>query len=239
VQSHIDRGGLAAVCDRGYLLIWQGNTKYQIEEASNIPLTFGGKASFMIANALAASLAAFAGGVALEDIRQGLKTFSASVDQTPGRMNLFDLGSYHALVDYAHNPASYEALGDFVRKWSGERIGVIGAPGDRRDEDFITLGKLAAEIFDRIIVKEDDDTRGRRRGEVAELICDGIKSQQSDFPYESILNEVEAIEVALDRATEGSLVVILPEKVGRAICSIEARHPKSELDLPNLTPTCP
>ncbi len=238
VQSHLSQGGLAAVCDRGYLLIWQGDTKYQIEEASNIPLTFGGKASFMIANALAASLAAFAGGVALEAIRQGLKTFSASVDQTPGRMNLFALGSYHALVDYAHNPASYEALGDFVRKWSGERIGVIGAPGDRRDEDFIALGKLSAQIFDRIIVKEDDDTRGRRRGEVAELICDGIKSQQSDFPHESILDEVEAIEAALDRATEGSLVVILPEKVGRAIGAIQARHPQSALNLPNLTPTC-
>jgi cyanophycin synthetase len=29
-------------------------------------------------------------------------------------MNLFNLGHYHALVDYAHNAASYEALGGFV-----------------------------------------------------------------------------------------------------------------------------
>jgi cyanophycin synthetase len=80
----------------------------------------------MIANALAASLAVFAQGVPIEQIRAGLNTFKASVSQTPGRMNLFDLGDYHALVDYAHNAASYEALGGFVRNWPGQRIGVVG-----------------------------------------------------------------------------------------------------------------
>jgi len=38
---------------------------------------------------------------------------------------------------------SYEALGGLVRNWPGERIGA-GGPGDRRDEDFVTLGKLSA-----------------------------------------------------------------------------------------------
>lgn len=123
-----------------------------------------GLAPFQIANALAASLAAFAQGVSIEHIRQALHTFQSGAQQTPGRMNLFNLGRFHALVDYAHNPASYEALGGFVKNWPGRRIGVVGGPGDRRDEDFITLGKLAGQMFDEIIVKEDDDTRGRPRG---------------------------------------------------------------------------
>jgi len=54
----------------------------------------------------------------------------------------------------------------------GERIGG-GGTGDRRDEDFITPGKLSAKIFDRIIIKEDD-IRGRPRGSAAELIGKGI-----------------------------------------------------------------
>jgi cyanophycin synthetase len=187
-----------------------------------------GRAPFMIANALAASLAAFAQGVPIEQIRIGLNTFRASVSQTPGRMNLFDLGSYHALVDYAHNPHSYEALGGFVCNWPGEHIGVVGGPGDRRDEDFITLGKLAAEIFDRIIIKEDDDTRGRPRGSGAELITKGIMQAKPDCRYEVILDETEAINKALDSAPGGSLVVILPESVNRAISLIEARDPITE-----------
>nr|ABV22536.1 truncated cyanophycin synthetase [synthetic construct] len=212
VRKHIQKGGVAAVYENGYLSIVKGDWTHRIERAEQIPLTMGGRAPFMISNALAASLAAFVQNVSIEQIRAGLRTFRASVSQTPGRMNLFNLGNYHALVDYAHNPASYEAVGAFVRNWtSGQRIGVVGGPGDRRDEDFVTLGKLAAEIFDYIIVKEDDDTRGRPRGSASELITKGITQVKPDARYESILDETQAINKGLDMAPANGLVVILPE----------------------------
>jgi cyanophycin synthetase len=224
VRNHIQKGGVVAVYENGYLSIVKGDWTHRIERAENIPLTMGGRAPFMIANALAASLAAFVQNVSIEQIRAGLNTFRASVSQTPGRMNLFNLGNYHALVDYAHNPASYEALGGFVRNWTGgQRIGVIGGPGDRRDQDFVTLGKLAAEIFDYIIIKEDDDTRGRQRGSAAELITQGIKQVNANSTYETILQEAEAIKKGLDIAPDNSLVVILPESVSRAIKLIKDR----------------
>ncbi len=224
VRQHIQKGGVAAVYERGCLSILKGDWTHRIERAENIPLTMGGRAPFMIANALAASLAAFVQNVSIEQIRLGLNTFRASVSQTPGRMNLFDLGKHHALVDYAHNPHSYQAVGGFVRNWrDGERIGVVGGPGDRRDEDFIMLGRLAAEIFDKIIVKEDDDTRGRRRGSAADLIAQGIEEVNRNCNYQTILDETTAVNTALDMATEKSLVVILPESVNRAIGLIKAR----------------
>jgi cyanophycin synthetase len=223
VRSHTQQGGLAAVYENGYLSILKGDWTLRIEQAVNVPLTMGGKAPFMIANALAASLAAFAQGISIEDIRAALITFQASVNQTPGRMNLINLGKFHALIDYAHNPHSYAALSAFVRNWQGERIGVIGAPGDRRNEDFVMLGKLSAEMFDRIFVKEDDDTRGRDRGEVAELIVQGIEQAANGIRHETILNETDAVNTALDLAPTGSLVVILPESVTRAIKLIETR----------------
>ncbi len=228
VREHAQQGGLAAVYENGYLSVLKGDWTLRIEQAVNVPLTMQGRAPFMIANALAASLAAFAHGVPIEQIRLGLNTFRASASQTPGRMNLFNFGNYHALVDYAHNPHSYEAVGGFVRNWPGERIGVVGGPGDRRDEDFVTLGKLAAEIFDRIIIKEDDDTRGRPRGEAAQLIAKGIIQVKPDRRYETILDETEAINKGLDIASSGSLVVILPESVSLAIRLIEARGPIQE-----------
>ena len=230
VRKHVQKGGVAAVYENGHLSVVKGDWTHRIERAENIPLTLGGKAPFMIANALAASLAAFVQNVSIEQIRAGLKTFRASVSQTPGRMNLFNLGRYHALVDYAHNAASYEAVGSFVRNWTkGQRIGVVGGPGDRRDEDFITLGKLAANIFDYIIVKEDDDTRGRPRGSANDLIVQGITQIKPDCRYESILDETQAINRALDIAPEGSLVVILPESVSRAIQLIRSRGVQEEI----------
>ncbi|AFZ16977.1 cyanophycin synthetase [Allocoleopsis franciscana] len=228
VQNHTRKGGLAAVYENGYLSILKGDWTLRIEQAVNLPVTMQGRAPFMIANALAASLAAFAQGVPIEAIRAALTTFRASVHQTPGRMNLFNLGHYHALVDYAHNAASYEALGSFVQNWPGERIGVIGGPGDRRDEDFIELGKLSARIFDRIIIKEDDDLRGRPSGQASELISKGIIQEKPDCQYEVMLKETEAINTGLDRAASGGLVVILPETVTRAISLIEARNPLPE-----------
>lgn len=225
IKEHTHSGRIAAVYENGYISILKGDWTIRIEQAINVPLTMGGRAPFMIANALAASLAAFVQGVDVDVIRSAIKTFRASSSQTPGRMNLFNLGNYHALVDYAHNPHSYQALASFVRSWPGERIGVVGGPGDRRDEDFVQLGKLAAQMFDRIIVKEDDDNRGRERGDGARLIIEGIKLAKPDFNYEIILDETEAINTALDNATVNSLVVVLPESVSRAVSLIEARNP--------------
>ncbi|WP_017663676.1 cyanophycin synthetase [Baaleninema simplex] len=225
VAEHTQKGGKAAVYQDGFLTVWDGSEKIRVAKAEEVPLTLKGMAPFAIANALAACAATYAQGVELEAIRAGLATFKPSVGQTPGRMNLFDMGDYHALVDYAHNAASYEALGGFVRNWPGKRIGVVGGPGDRRDEDFRELGRLSAKIFDSIIVKEDDDTRGRPRGEAADLICRGIEEIDPDCRYESILSEEKAINVALDEAPRDSLVVILPESVKRAIRAIEARNP--------------
>lgn len=231
VRSHVQRGGIAAVYEKGHLSILQQDWVHRIEKAKQVPLTLGGKASFMIANALAASLAAFVQGVPIEEIRAALRSFRASAQQTPGRMNLFNLGRYHALVDYAHNPAGYEAVGGFVKNWPGPTIGVVGGPGDRRDQDLIELGSLSARIFDQILVKEDDDSRGRPRGEAAALIIQGMmaaKPAGAEANYTLQLDETEAIEWALDHAPENGLVVIFPESVSRAIALITARNPLPE-----------
>ena len=229
VRSHVRQGGIAAVYEHGYLAILQQDWVHRIEKAERVPVTLGGRVPFMIANALAASLAAFVQGVKIEQIRAALQTFKASTAQTPGRMNLFDLGRYHALVDYAHNPAGYEAVGSFVKNWHGPKIGVIGGPGDRRDEDLQEIGSLSASFFDRIIIKEDDDSRGRAWGDTAESISQGIDrvAVESGNPidYSIILNEVDAIEWALDHAPDNALIVIFPDKVERAISLIVSRNP--------------
>lgn len=228
IHDHIRRGGMAAIYENGYLSILEGEWTLRIEEAVNIPVTMQGMAPFMIANALAACLATFVQGIDIELIRQGVRTFKPSVAQTPGRMNLFDLGHHHALIDYAHNPAGYEAVGGFVGNWSGEKVGVVGGPGDRRDDDLILLGKLSAQMFDRIIVKEDNDTRGRRRGEVADLILRGISEENGSLRPEVILDETEALEKALSTVSEGGLVVIFPESVTQAIDLIEKHRPLTD-----------
>jgi cyanophycin synthetase len=228
IFDHVRRNGFAAVYENGYLSIIEGKWTLRIEKAIKVPITMGGMAPFMIANALAGCLAAYVQGVDIELIRQGIRTFHPSVDRTPGRMNLFDIKDYQVLIDYAHNPHGYEAVGGFVRNWEGTKIGVIGAPGDRRDEDLILLGKIAADIFDRVIIKEDEDKRGRQLGEVADLIAKGIYQVNPNLPCEIILSEAEAIQTTLEKAETGYLVTIFPENVTKALDSIE-QYSKAEL----------
>ncbi|MEM9150525.1 MAG: cyanophycin synthetase [Cyanobacteria bacterium P01_F01_bin.3] len=232
VRSHLKQGGIAAVYEEGYISILQQDWLHRIEKAEQVPLTMGGRAPFMIANALAASLAGFVQGLKIEQIRLALQTFQPSASQIPGRMNLFNMGDFHALVDYAHNPAGYEAVGSFVQNWPGPSIGVIGAPGDRRDEDFVELGQLAASIFDQVVIKEDSDRRGRAEGAVANLIAQGIAEAEAvsgeSFSYTVELDETTAVNWALDNAPDNGLVVILPENVTQAIALISARGPVSE-----------
>ena len=223
VIDHCRRNGLAAVYEDGYLSILEGKWTLRIEKAINIPMTMQGLAPFMIANALAGSLAAFAQGVDIEMIRRGVRTFTTSAEQTPGRMNLFDLGEYHVLVDYAHNPHGYQAVGDFVSNWQGEKIGVVGAPGDRRDEDLILLGQISAQNFDQVLIKEDRDLRGRESGKTAELIAKGICQHDANVAYQIMLDETKAVNHALAAAKPGDLVVIFPEKVEPAINLIKQR----------------
>ncbi len=223
IKQHLLSGGIAAIYHQGNLSIWRGiDTEYVIDSAINVPVTLKGMAPFMIANALAACLAAFVQGVDIETIKIAVNSFKLSQEQTPGRMNLFDLGNYHILLDYAHNPAGYEAVGVFVKNWnSGERVGIVGGPGDRRNEDLFELGRLSATIFDKIIVKEDLDRRGREPREVADIIAKGILSVKPNADYQIILNEIEALEIAVSKIKKGDLIVIFPESVTCAIKAIK------------------
>jgi cyanophycin synthetase len=217
IQERVRRGGLAAVYENDYISILEGEWTLRVEQVINIPITMAGMAPFAIANTLAACLAAFANGLDIEVIRRGVRSFQPSDSQAPGRMNLFNLNNFHVLIDYAHNPHGYQAVGEFVRNWRGEKVGVIGGPGDRRDEDLILLGQIAARVFDRIIIKEDDDKRGRVNGEVADLIAKGLERENPQIPSKTIISETEALEAALQSVNPGGLVVIFPESVTRAI----------------------
>ncbi|MEN9217690.1 MAG: hypothetical protein Q6J33_01630, partial [Gloeomargarita sp. DG_2_bins_126] len=100
-------------------------------------------------------------------------------------------------------------------------IGVIGAPGDRRDEDLREMGRIAAQVFDRLIIKEDDDPRGRKRGEAAAWLQMGVEETVANRVYQVILAETEAIQTALKQAKTGDLIVIFPESVQRTLQMVD------------------
>jgi cyanophycin synthetase len=96
---------------------------------------------------------------------------------------------------------------------AGRAIGVIGIPGDRRDQDQHDYGALAASAFDEIVIREDRNLRGRRPGESAANVVDGIRAARAEpggraSHVETILDEAAAVHAALRRALPGDLVVV-------------------------------
>jgi cyanophycin synthetase len=219
IKSHVQKGGIAGVVEDGLngqmLTIYQGERHIPLLWSHLIPATLEGKARFNVQNALAASVVAYSMGVSLENIRQGLRTFDSSFFQTPGRCNIFDQHPFRVVVDYAHNPAAMRAMSDLVQRLKKTRtIGVIAAPGDRRDQDILELASIAARTFDKIIIKEDDDRRGRRAGEVANILKEGLLSSgRSADDIEIVLSEIEAANYAMSKGQRDDLLVIFADDI--------------------------
>jgi cyanophycin synthetase len=170
----------------------------------------------MIQNVLAATLACFVHGISLEDIRVGLTTFTPSTAQTPGRMNFVEIKDFSVLLDFAHNPAGLIGLKKFVEKLPHEfKVGVLCGTGDRRDEDLREMGRLAADTFDRLIIRRGDHLRGRTEENMRDLLLEGVKESKKDLAVEYIPESSDAIHYALGNANKGELVVILGDTVSK------------------------
>jgi len=239
VDGHCGRGGAAMVVrqtDDGELIVLRhADRTMPLLYTHLIPATFGGRARMNVANALAAAAAAWAGGAHMHDIRQGLRTFSTSFFQAPGRLNQVPIDGYRVILDYCHNVDGMRRLGEFVglmmdghdgrnngrdgdHARQGSAIGVIGIPGDRRDEDHFEYGRLAAHAFDEVIVREDRNRRGRKPGESAELVKQGVEKGMAErggvcTTVKIVLDEQDAASMAMEDAKRGDLVMLCSDDI--------------------------
>ena len=210
--------GITAIYENGYVTICRGEWKMRLMKAENIPLTYGGKAKFMIQNVLAAVLAAHVQGISIEDMKAALETFIPSATQTPGRLNLFEFNNFTILLDYAHNPAGMRALQKFTNELEATvKVGIIAGIGDRRIEDNNEMGAIAAEMFDEIIIRQDKRLRGKTEEELIKMLNDGIKKKDPNKKTTIIPSEKEAIKFAVKNAVKGSLIIMCSDVIPDAL----------------------
>ncbi len=245
VDGHCGRGGAAMVLqqtpDGELIVLRQGDRTMHLQYTHLIPATFGGRARMNVANALAAAAAAWAAGAHLHDIRQALRTFSTSFFQAPGRLNEIEVNGYKVILDYCHNVDGMRRLGEFVELLmeptnegsadpavgdsgdgrqparAGRAIGVIGMPGDRRDDDHREYGRLAGQAFDALVLREDANLRGRKEGESAVLLAEGIERARRAGGrvqrVETLLDEGQAVAAGMRQARPGDVVVVCADDI--------------------------
>ncbi|HYW31586.1 MAG TPA: cyanophycin synthetase [Gemmatimonas sp.] len=228
IEAHLEKGGIAARVENETFVIYRGRLRIPIASVRDVPLMVGGAARFQAHNVLAAMLAAFVRGVRYDDIRTGLLSFFPSPTLTPGRLNLMRVGKGRVLVDYAHNAAAIEGLVEFVRGLDARRrVAVVTGPGDRRDDDLRTLGRLVA-VLDHVVIKEDENGRGRPKGQIAGLIREGLNA--GGLPDSAIaveLDEFDAVNHIVDMLDDGDLAIILVNDVQGVLKLLRDRGARS------------
>lgn len=211
VVDHTSAGGTAFVLDGEELLMVAGDSRELICRDRDIPISLQGAARHNVANALAAAAFCWCLGQGLSDIRAGLMTMSQ--ENNPGRGNVYAVGGYTILVDFAHNPEALQALLDMANRMPSKRKALcFGQAGDRPDDLIRKLARRAWESgLDQVFVSElAKYHRGREEGAVyglirEELIACGARPDQ----VEHNLEEIESLEAAMNWAEPGDLVVML------------------------------
>jgi UDP-N-acetylmuramyl tripeptide synthase len=212
LARHLKSGGRAALYADRALVLAEGSGRTAVARVDDVPIAVGGAARHNVANALAAVAASAALGLPHEAITRGLARFGTAEEENVGRANVMELGGVQVVVDYAHNPHGLAALAEMVAAMPARRrLVLLGQAGDRSDASIRELARAALALRpDRFVLKEMDRyLRGRRPGEVTELMADELL--RAGVPPEHIGrpgDELAAVRDALAWARPGDVLLL-------------------------------
>lgn len=250
VRRTVAAGGRGYVVRDGWIVELEGDRTRRIAELARIPITIAGLARHNVANALAASAAARGLGATITQVADGLTDFSPTSDRSPGRLNLFRLGSRIVIVDFAHNEAGVAAVLDVAEGIAAGAAGraaavtaIIGTAGDRPDDTLRGIARIAAERAQRVAIKETTKyLRGRSRESVIGELKAGIAAagrSPDDVPVYA--SETAALRGELAQSNGTPRVIVLlcheeREEVFELLASVGARPIDVASELASLVP---
>ena len=226
LERHRTQGKRCVYIESGDIVAAHGAQQQRIPLAE-VPMTRGGRIAFQAENAMAAVAAAWACGLEWSVIVRALASFQSDTRSVPGRFNLLEYRGATIIVDYGHNPDAMRALVRAVEAMplatGARRSVVISGAGDRRDEDIRGQTRILGAAFDDVVLFEDACQRGRKDGEVLELLRDGLRDATRTQSVAELRGEFVAIDHTRDRLRAGDLCLVVVDQVTEAIAHIEAR----------------
>ncbi|KKP36103.1 MAG: UDP-N-acetylmuramoyl-L-alanyl-D-glutamate-2,6-diaminopimelate ligase [candidate division TM6 bacterium GW2011_GWF2_32_72] len=131
-----------------------------------------------------------------------------SLPNVPGRLEKYELSNGAVgIVDYAHNPSSFQAVLSTLRRCTNNLVVVFGAGGERDITKRPIMGATAARYADHIILTSDNP----RSEDPQEIIDQILVGMDSSFfcKVDSELDRKLAIQKAFDLTNEDSILVVL------------------------------
>ncbi len=221
LAKHKAAGGACYEVVDGQLTETVASERRAMLAVADLPGAFGGRAAHVVANALAAVAACRAAGISAKDIARGLAAFEPGVDN-PGRTSVYRVRTSPVIVDYGHNAAALEATGRLVREaWPGQAVAAVTLPGDRRDDLLVATAETIARWFPAVVLYEDSDKRGRKRGEMLALIGATLQAARPGITCRPAENPADALRTALELAGGGPVLFVY-EKLALAMDALAA-----------------
>jgi cyanophycin synthetase len=122
------------------------------------------------------------------------------------------------ILDYGHNASALLALTAAVEQLPHRRRKIVyTAAGDRRDEDIQRQAEIIARSFDEIYIYEDKCTRGRRDGEIMDLMRRGFSAVDKKARVLQAGGELAAIGAAIASLNPGDLLLCQVDQVELAL----------------------
>ncbi|HND55892.1 MAG TPA: cyanophycin synthetase, partial [Pirellulaceae bacterium] len=218
IVEHRSRGGRVVFVRDNSVVLAEGDLEFPLLSLDRIPLTHKGRILFQVENVLSSTAANWALGIPAEVIRNGLETFSSSVDKSPGRFNLLEINGATVVVDYGHNTSSLQAMLQTLALFPHKRrLAVYSAAGDRRDIDMVQQGEMLGQAFDRVILYEDQYMRGREPGEIMALFQQGLKAGGRVTDIVPVQGWNKAVDDVLLWVQPGDLVLLQADTIDEAV----------------------
>ena len=176
------------------------NKEKEIDIISNIP------GEFSVYNSMQASICALEFGIDEYTVRNAFKNFDGVCGRLE-KIDFFEGRGFAVFIDYAHTPDALQKLLDTVNgfKKSNQRMVLIfGCGGDREKEKRQTMGKIASENADFVIITSDNP-RSEKPNLIINDILMGIKDKSN---FVIIPKRKNAIEYAIATAKKGDITLL-------------------------------
>ncbi len=128
--------------------------------------------------------------------------------QVPGRLEKIDYGQpFLIFIDYAHTEDALRQVLQTVRPYTKKKLTVLfGCGGERDRGKRPVMGRVAAELADRVVLTTDNP-RSEQPQDIVQDILEGVR-KTGNTDVHSILDRTEAIEFAVDHAEPGDTLLL-------------------------------
>lgn len=209
IKEHTKNGGEAFYTRGKFIVHNKFGKEIELVNLKELEFTYNGLSKSNTRNVMTAIAAINKIHNNIYEVIDAIKGLKCDLNTNRGRQNVINIKDFKLIIDYGHNSESFHEVFNMAKSLNPNLItGIITAAGDRSDEHIVELGEITASYCHKVIIKEQEDRRGREEKETANLLYKGLKNKGfNDNKITILLKEEEAILKALNEAKSGEIIV--------------------------------